>query len=124
MSEKKILSKAEILRADDIRTIEVTVPEWGGSVLLRGLTGRERDLFEESILDQSGKKTKVRLKNARARLIALSMVDEDGNHVFNENEIAVLGEKSSAALDRVYSEAARISGISDDDMDELLKNGE
>ena len=52
------------------------------------------------------------------------MVDEDGNHVFNENEIAVLGEKSSAALDRVYSEAARISGISDDDMGELLKHGE
>ena len=58
MSDKKILSKADILRADDIKTIEVAVPEWGGSVLLRGLTGRERDLFEESILDQTGKKTK------------------------------------------------------------------
>ena len=37
------LDKAAILTADDLGRREVAVPEWGGTVLIRGLTGAERD---------------------------------------------------------------------------------
>ena len=76
------------------------------------------------ILDQSGKKTKVNLQNARARLVAITVVDENGNRLFTENEIVLLGTKSATALSRVYDVAASLSGISDDDIEELLGNSE
>ena len=46
-----VLSKEQILQADDLKTETVEVPEWGGDVLLRELRGRERDAFEEGSMD-------------------------------------------------------------------------
>ena len=117
-----LLTKEQILKVKDIETRTVHVPEWGGDVLVRGMTGIERDQFEAKILDQSGKKTKVNLQNARARLVAITCVDADGNRIFSESEIVLLGTKSAAALDRVYDVAASLSGISDEDIEELLGN--
>jgi hypothetical protein len=37
-------------------------------------------------------------------------------------DINTLGQKSAAALDRVYEVAARLSKISKEDVDELAKN--
>jgi len=51
------LNKEQILRADDLKTEEVDVPEWGGSVRVRVLTGTERDAFESSIYDSCVTKT-------------------------------------------------------------------
>lgn len=119
-----LLTKEQILRVKDIETRTVNVPEWGGDVMVRGMTGIERDQFEAKILDQSGKKTKVNLQNARARLVSISVVDEEGNRLFTENEIVLLGTKSATALSRVYDVAASLSGISDDDIEELLGNSE
>lgn len=119
-----LLTKEQILKVKDIETRTVSVPEWGGDVLVRGMTGIERDAFEAKILDQSGKKTKVNLQNARARLVAITVVDENGNRLFTENEIVLLGTKSATALSRVYDVAASLSGISDDDIEELLGNSE
>lgn len=119
-----LLTKEQILRVKDIETRKVNVPEWGGDVMVRGMTGIERDQFEAKILDQSGKKTKVNLQNARARLVSITVVDDDGNRLFSENEIVLLGTKSATALSRVYDVAASLSGISDEDIEELLGNSE
>lgn len=122
----KFLTKDEILGADDIKREEVLVPEWGNGVgvIVRGLMGAERDVFEESILDQNGKKTKVKMRNARARLVAMSVVDEKGKLLFSMANVEALGQKNAAALDRIYEVASRLSGISDDDMEELVKNSD
>lgn len=119
-----LLTKEQILRVKDIVSREVEVPEWGGSVMVRGMTGIERDAFEAKILDQSGKKAKVNLQNARARLVSITVVDADGDRLFSENEVVLLGTKSATALSRVYDVAASLSGISDEDIEELLGNSE
>ena len=51
---KKFLTRNEILAVDDLQTQKVDVPEWGGSVYVRGLTGSERDALEASIVKQVG----------------------------------------------------------------------
>ena len=47
----KELTAAEILGTEDIVEELVEVPEWKGTVRVRGLTGRERDAYEASLLD-------------------------------------------------------------------------
>ena len=123
----KLLGRDEILAAVDVQTIRVPVPEWGGEVLVRALTGRERDKFEESLMVQTTGKggrvqRRMRWQNARARLCAMSIVDEQGRCLFTAEDVQALGEKGAAALQRVYDVAASLSGLSGADLDELLGN--
>jgi hypothetical protein len=119
-----LLSKSDIFGADDRRYEDVFVPEWGGTVRLRGLTGSERDDFEGSITKVVKGKEVRDVRNFRARLIALSAVNEDGTRMFDPNEVAALGRRSSAALSRLFDVACRLSGITDDDVKELEGNSE
>lgn len=115
----KHLTKEEILGASDLRSEEVEVPEWNGVVTVRTLTGTERDQLEASIIEMSGKKD---LKDLRAKLVALSVVDEEGCRVFSFEDTQALGAKSARALDRVFSVAQRLSGFSQRDVEEMSKN--
>lgn len=117
-----ILTRDAILNAPDIQTETVSVPEWGGEVIVRGLTALERDRFDIAIINQDGKQIKMNLLNARAKLVALTVVDETGKQIFKDEDVAALSQKSAAAVDRIYSVAQRLSGISDKDVEELEKN--
>ena len=114
------LSREDVLKADDLATEEVAVPEWGGTVLVRGMTGRERDEFEASTLDQ--RTGRQNLANTRAKIVIRCVVDDDGNRLFDAADIDALGAKSGAALDRVFTAAARLSGLSGGDVEELTQN--
>jgi hypothetical protein len=119
------LSAEDILGADDLKPQPVQVPEWGGAVLVRGMTGTERDRFEASVMDDklSGVSRDKLLENYRARLAAACLVDEGGKRMFRSDaEVKRLGEKSGIALDRVAEVASRLSGLSDEDLEELTGN--
>lgn len=112
------LSADAILGADDRAWEDVEVPEWGGTVRVRELSGTERDKFEGGFVGKNGKD--VKYEEFRARLAGLSMVDEAGKRLFRTDaEVKRLGEKSAAALQRVVDVAVRLSGLSEDDVAEL-----
>lgn len=118
-----ILSRDDILKADDGRTEEVEIPEWGGTVLVRGMTGAERDRFEMSVLERGhGGRMVPNPANMRAKVIARCVVDGDGNRLFTDADIAALGEKNGAALDRVFSVASRLSGLGSDEEAEAARD--
>lgn len=117
------LSRDAILQASDIRTKLVHVPEWGGSVLVRGLTGRERDAFELAVTDMKTGGPKVGA-SVRARLVVLGAVEENGTRLFSDDDVAALGKKSAAALERVFDEIRHLSGMTDEDLAELEGNSD
>jgi hypothetical protein len=119
-----LLSKGEIFAADDRVFEDVDVPEWGGTVRLRGLNGTERDAYEASMQKQVGGKQVQDLRNFRARLVALSAINEDGTTMFEQNEVAALAKRSSVALSRLFDAACRLSGITDEDVKDLEGNSE
>ncbi|MFZ5816302.1 MAG: hypothetical protein ACOY93_13560 [Bacillota bacterium] len=122
------LSRDAILNAPDLATEEVEVPEWGGKVLVRGLTGKDRDAYEASLVEtvtEGGKaRAKMNMNNIRARLVAMTVVDERGKRLFTSADIEALGQKSGAALDRVFRVAQRLSGLKDGDLEVAEKNSE
>ena len=117
-----MLTKDQILKANDLVTQEVDVPEWGGVVTVKGMTGTERDSFEQAIIETKGNSTKANLANIRARLCALTMVDDKGERLFADSEMRMLGNKSAKALDKVFAVAQKLNGMSPDDVEELAKN--
>lgn len=120
LTGKVLLSAKHILDADDLPTMDVEVPEWGGWVRLRGLTGKQRDELEKSTIKQRGGDVQANFVNFRARIVAASAIDESGQLLFGQDEVAALGRKSSRVLDKLAEACSRLSGMSADDVEELV----
>ena len=128
----EFLTKAAILAADDIVTEQVHVPQWGGTVLVRGMTGDERNAYEKQLLyerpagNRSARRagqttTEVRREEIRNRLIMWCCVDQDGNRIFSEDDLSKINTKSAAAIERVIEVAMRLSGLDDDDIEDMAE---
>ncbi len=112
-----LLSKDQILAADDRPTKDVSVPEWGGIVRVRTMSASERDQWEGDTYSDG----KVNTTNFRARFVALCVVDESGNAMFSARDVEALGAKSAAALQRVFNAAQKLNAISQKDIADLEK---
>lgn len=114
----RLLDRAAILGASDVQSERVEVPEWGGHVYVRAMTGTDRDAWEQMLV----KDGKSNVDNARAKLVVVSTVDEDGNRLFAVEDVELLGRKSGAALTRIAAVAQRLSKLSVADLEEAVKN--
>jgi len=117
-----MLDKKTILNADDLPREKVSVPQWGGDVFVRTLTGAERDAFEQSCVSNKGKSKDINLVNIRARLCVLCICEENGMRLFNAKDVEALGKKSAAALDLLFSVAQRLNGLGNEDVEDLVGN--
>jgi hypothetical protein len=121
----KFLGRDDILAIHDEAFEIVDVPEWGGSVRVRGLTGAERDTFEASMFARNKSGTlDMNMNNLRAKLVMLSVVDHDEKPIFRRTDIDALGAKSAKALDRIYDVAQKLSGLRKEDIDALVGKSE
>lgn len=117
-----LLNREAILAADDLPYEDVPVPEWGGTVRIRTLSGTERDAFEAATVVTVGQRRDVNIRNIRARLVAAAAVDEQGKQLFSAADVKELGKKSGRALDRLFDVASKLSGMSARDVEELAGN--
>jgi len=120
------LTRDAILNAEDRVRELVHVPEWGGSVWVRSLEGIERDRLESSFVryGKVGGRLEAEFNASaqdvvRARLCAMTMVDDDWHNLFSEADVLVLAHKSASALDRVFQVAQRLSGLTERDVEAL-----
>lgn len=109
------LSKAAILGITDFKIEKVSVPEWGGDVYMRTITGLERDLFEDSYSEK-------KMRAFRVRFLVLTLCDEKGERLFSDEEIDVLGKKSSAVINRLFEKAWELNAFTNNAV-ETLGNG-
>lgn len=121
MAELKQLNINDILNSSDIKTKKIDIPEWGGFVEIRSMTGESRDAYEESVFKKLDNGDYERdLSNARAKLIAACVYAPDGTRMFKSDaQVKALGSKSAIVLDRLFSECQNLNSISQQDMDEL-----
>jgi hypothetical protein len=109
----------QILSSKDVAStlLPVEIPEWGCTVHVRVMSGKEREKFE-SVLEKSGG------GNVRATLAAFTVCDEDGRPCFTEADVEALNERSSKALDRIYLASGKFNALGKQDLAELEKNSE
>ena len=106
MSESKQLTPEQFLAATSLPCEQVEVPQLGGYLYVQGLSGTERDAFEATLTRRRGGKRN--LENVRARLFGDSLV-----------EVQRVGRIRVDVLQRLFDVAQRLSGLSDEDLDEL-----
>ncbi|MFE6223332.1 hypothetical protein [Streptomyces sp. NPDC057854] len=119
-----LLNRAQIDQADDTAHEDVPVPEWGGEVRVVGMSGTDRNAYQSSLvrLGPDGKPRGVVLDDQTAKLLARCLVDEDGQKLYSPKEIAVLGAKNGAVLERLARVARRLSGLQDGAVEDAAGN--
>lgn len=115
-----MLTKQQIIDSDDRPTLDLEIPEWGGSVCIRTISGTQRDGFEASLIDKNGDATK--LHNVRAKFAALVLCDDKGDPLFSEGQAAQLGNKSAKALTRIWEKGREFNKM--ESLDDAEKNSE
>ena len=109
------LNKAAILAAGDFKLDKVNVPEWGGDVFIKTITGLDRDRFEDGYSEQ-------KMKNFRSRFLVLTLCDEKGERLFTDAEVEELGKKSSLVINRLFEKAWSLNAFTNEAIDELGKD--
>ncbi len=117
-----VLSRDQILAADDIRVESLQIPEWGGDIYIRVISGRERDAFDAAQIDPTTGKSAPRTEDFRARYAVLVACDENGFPIFTSEDVSKLTHRSASALDRILEAGLRLNGQTDEAAKELEKN--
>jgi len=116
-----LLNKDQILAADDTEYRDIDVPEWGGQVRLKAITGADRDQYEMSMA-RAREKGNLDKANFRAVLLARSICDEQLKPIFQPRDIYELGKKNARVLDKLFDVAAELAGIREVDKEEAEEN--
>lgn len=124
----KVLSFDEIIAADDLETVKVPVPEWGGAVLMRTMSGKRRDEYIQILQGRMVGTGKGRtLKNYRglsALLLKECFIKTDGSPLFDTKQVAKLQEKNGSVISRLVEKAQEMNGLTDDEVEKISKNSE
>lgn len=118
------LSKDQIVAASDRDTKTVEVPEWGGEVVLRTMSGTERNAYEQSLIRYQGDNVTPNMANIHAKLLAKCIVDDNNGRLFTDAEIHELGAKSAGVLARLFDAASEMNGLNERDVKKLAGNSE
>ena len=121
----KYLSHDEILAAQDFKTEEVEVPEWGGVVLVRELSALDFDAVGFPMVKEDGT---INAKGARGmgvKIASLSIIDEEGNRLFTSKDVRALGKRAIEPIRRITAIVMDLSGMvaeEEPDEDDAEKN--
>jgi len=117
-----LVSKADFLAIDDAAYEEVEVANWG-NVRLRSMTGADRDNYLRATVEvQSDGTRKFKTEDAEARLLALSLVDENGVPWFDnvDEGVRFLRLRNSGSLQKAFSVALRLNSLGAEAVEEAV----
>ena len=126
MSSTKLATFEELAATGGKRRFdEVTLPVCGLTVRIRSLFEGELSAYQVRVFSAKDEKTRAaRLLAANRILIALCLVDGDGNPLVPDGESSKLGELDGADTACLYEACAKHVGIDTTDVEELVKNSE
>lgn len=111
-----LLNKQQIKDVNDLPSIIVDMPEWGGEIKVRTMSAKDRIDFEKK---NATSKTEL---ETMINLIMFSCVNEDNSLMFDKDDYDFLASKSAKSLMRIFNEAVKISTLSNDGLENKAKN--
>lgn len=124
-----LLNRASMLAEKDKPRKRLYVEAFGGIVCMQEMKSIERDAYEASLViklrGKGGKeKREVTTHNIRAKLVCRMVIDENGARVFTDEDAALLGQLPAADMDRLWTAAQALSGVTEEDIEELAGNSD
>ena len=98
-----------------LRTKEVEVPQWKTTLTVQELDLQDSMLAFGSIKPDSGGNVTLS-PDEIASVVALGVVDENGDRVFTDEQVPQLVKKNHKALMLLYTEITKLSGSIEDEV--------
>lgn len=105
-------------------TVELPELGEGVSVIVTGMTARERSEFDQQFVSRKGEPMKKRIAEGRERIVVACCRDEEGNRLLSQEDVSQLGKQSCAVIERIVNVAQRLSGMTKDELENAVKNSE
>jgi hypothetical protein len=124
-SAMRLLKRKDFVGADakKRRFAELPCPwDKATGIRLRSLTAGEHSEFETAQLTKKGGLATNRLIEAKRRLLALTLVDEQGNMEMTEADIAAMEDTDGGLVNWAYTEACKHCRITESEIEDLTKN--
>jgi len=93
-----------------------------GDVWIHGLTCGQKDEYENQAVKVLAGSREVRMADARALLLLWTVHDQHGNRFFSEKDMGKIRTIPAAISEPMYEKARRLSRMSIEDMEGLVKN--
>ena len=110
------LTKEQILGADD-RSFK-TIEAWGGEIRIKSLSLEDSFSFDEIRKNAEGSVDDKMI----VAMVACSIVDENGNKMFNADDIEKLRQKSTKTMLKIFSECMDLNTVKSGEIEEKAKN--
>lgn len=94
----------------DLPQQTVEIPEWGASIIVRGMTGKDQSTLFRAAQKKGG--SGVEEETFAARLVAASLVDKDGNRLLEDNEYEKVLSWPGPVLNKISLVAMQLNGLS------------
>ena len=118
------MTRQEILNSRNFGIKEIDVPDLG-KVSIRKWSGKDRAKFlQASITVESGN---VDVKYEKifdnmSLVVALSLCDESGVRLFNDDEIDLVSEMNADIIQTIYQESLLLNSLAPKSVEEAAKN--
>lgn len=95
----------------------IDIPEWGGQIIVRGLSGKEaipvsQGAMEISAARQKGNANANQAVRWQALTVSLGWINEDGSHVLEPSDIDGFIESTEhAVIERIAKEIRILTGM-------------
>jgi hypothetical protein len=125
MSDTTLATRDELLSPYQRRYDYVTLPIKKATLRIQSLTEQEVNEFQNSLWNSDGTRLRrSKLDEADRRFVTLCIVDESGNRMLNDADIATLAKWDRSDLYYLYSKCSAHVGMKMSDIEEMIKNSE
>lgn len=114
-----MLLTAEQILSTKLNTNIIDIPRLGGKVRIQELTGSQR--AELDIVAAESKNRKEAYKEVKAWVVAMTVIDEQGNRIFSDSQIEAIKSLPSTVQDKINDEVDILSGLKEEDIKKTAK---
>jgi hypothetical protein len=120
-----IANREALLKLCKRRYATVDIPERDITVRIQSLSENEKSQYETCLIAKNGKGImRERLQDATRRLLALCIVDDNGDRIFTDGDLSELANLDAFVSSRIYDACQEHCGFNKGDIDETVKNTE
>lgn len=107
----------DILKRNTLKTKVIEVPEWGGTILIRELTGKEKIPIDQGAIEISQARQKGALSadtvaRWQAQAVVSGWINEDGSLVLQPSDIdELLAKKEGSVIERIAVAVRVLTGM-------------
>ncbi len=121
------MNRDQFFAFSDLVIEKVFVKDMKETFCVRSLSAAEKAAWEQASLVTEMKGAGITLsrdemRTARERLVEMAVCNEDGSAFFQKGDAERIGAKNARIVSDLYEVAAKLSGITKEDIEEIAKN--